>query len=1020
MLQKQPVAINFAQGLSQKGDPKQLTPGKFIALNNAVQNKLGLLEKRNGNLQLASLPTTDYSYLTTFNNNLTAISSNLAAYIQGQSQWVVKGEIQPLALNTLPLIRTNTTQTQSDIAISASGLICTAYTDAGTPMASVADATTGQNVVPPFALQPDIGGGATVTSPRVFVLGNYFIVVYISDSTHLAYTTINLATRAVSRPVTINNTYSGGTNPGYDGVVLGNNLYLGWNTALTNTTSYLYITAQLVISTVKSVVRDNASLMSMAADTANAVIWATFISTTSNNATTVAFDPQLNILPGFPVTNAHITSATNITSAATGGVFTYFIEQAVNYNFTVSGAPTIPSNWLYSGTLTQQGLPSGTGVFARSVGLASKPVVASDGNVYVLAAYQSPYQSTYYLLNPSGNVAAQLAYSNGAGYSTQGLSNMVLDPAGNMAVSYLYADSIQAVNKNTNIPAGNQVAGVYSQFGINLATFELTSTNLIGSEIGNNLNLNAGFLWGYDGYVPTENNFFVWPDSIQAQWSNTGGNMTAQPNGMTNTDAYYYQVTYEWTDMQGNAFRSAPSIPVAVTTTGSGNTGSVLLNIPKLRLTYKTANPVKICMYRWSVEQQSYYQTTSITVPVLNNSGSDPDLISVTDTNSDPAILGNNLIYTTGGVVENIGGPSFVSTTLFDTRLWGIDSEDQNLLWFSKQVIEATPVEMSDLFTLYVPPSTGTGGSTGPMRCLAPMDDKLIIFKDNAIYYVNGTGPDNTGANNQYSQATFITSTIGCSNQRSIVLTPNGIMFQSNNGIWLLGRDLSTTYIGNPVSDYNSQTVLSALNIPETNQIRFNLDNDVTLVYNYFFDQWGTFTGIAPVSSAVYNGLTAFIDSYGQTFVENPGSYLDGSNPVLINLTTSWFNLGGLQGFQRFYYMQFLGTYYSPHTLEVSMAYDYASGPSQTTLISPLNYSGPWGSDAAWGTGTQWGNTLQLEQWQVFPQIQKCQAVQISIQERYDSSYGVPPGAGFDLSGINMIIGVKKGYAKLPASNQAG
>ena len=74
------------------------------------------------------------------------------------------------------------------------------------------------------------------------------------------------------------------------------------------------------------------------------------------------------------------------------------------------------------------------------------------------------------------------------------------------------------------------------------------------------------------------------------------------------------------------------------------------------------------------------------------------------------------------------------------------------------------------------------------------MDDKLIIFKKDAIYYITGTGPDNTGANGTFSDATFITSTVGCANPSSIVLMPNGIMFQSDKGIWLLDRQLGTTY----------------------------------------------------------------------------------------------------------------------------------------------------------------------------------------------------------------------------------
>ena len=119
---------------------------------------------------------------------------------------------------------------------------------------------------------------------------------------------------------------------------------------------------------------------------------------------------------------------------------------------------------------------------------------------------------------------------------------------------------------------------------------------------------------------------------------------------------------------------------------------------------------------------------------------------------------------------------------------------------------------MSDLFTFFVPPTTATQQSTGPIKSLCPMDDKLIIGKDNALLYINGNGPDNTGANNQYSDPIFITSGVGCSNQNSIVLIPNGLMFQSNKGIWLLGRDLGTQYIGKDVESLvNMNVVLSAL-----------------------------------------------------------------------------------------------------------------------------------------------------------------------------------------------------------------
>ena len=565
-------------------------------------------------------------------------------------------------------------------------------------------------------------------------------------------------------------------------------------------------------------------------------------------------------------------------------------------------------------------------------------------------------------------------------------------------MGYLFKTQLVPVNKAQGIAAP---AGIFAQLGINIATFDFTA-QARPTEIAGSVHLTGGFLWQYDGERPVEQGFHVWPEDLKATPGTVaGGAMTAQ--------AYFYAVTYEWTDAQGLLHRSAPSVPLAATITSEN---SVTLDIPTLRLTEKVGqNPVRIVVYRWSAGQQTYYQTSDVAVPLLN----DPAVDSVTflDKKADADILGDSILYTTGGVVEDLPAPACSAVTLFKSRLWVIDSEDPNLLWFSKQVIEAVPVEMSDLFTLYVPPTTGSQGSTGPSKCLAPLDDKLIIFKANAIYYLVGVGPDNTGANNDFIDPVFITSTVGCANPASIVFMPNGLMFQSDKGIWLLGRDLSTTYIGAPVEAYNSSKVLSAINVPATNQVRFTLDNGLTLMFDYFFGQWGVFKGIPGTSSTIYQGLHTFINSRGEAFQETPGLYLDGSSPVLLQFTTAWIKLAGLQGYQRAYFFYMLGNYLSPHKLDVSVAYDYDANPTQTTVITPDNYNLPYGIDSPYGGGSPYGGVGSIEQWRVFLTTQKCESIQISVKEMFDATLGTVAGAGLTLSGLDVVVGVKKSYKPL-------
>jgi len=623
-------------------------------------------------------------------------------------------------------------------------------------------------------------------------------------------------------------------------------------------------------------------------------------------------------------------------------------------------------------------------------------------------------------------VVAKLAYENGGGYLTLGHPSVNVD-GDEAQIAYLYKDLVEALSTNSNTQQ-TTTGGIYSQTGINLVSLIFSSQKVDTAEIGSNLQMAGGFLWNYDGYLPVENDFFLWPDSVEATWSATGGSMAAQPDGATNTDAYYYQVTYEWADNQGNIYRSAPSIPVAVTTTGTGTAGSVTLYIPYLRLTYKIANPLKIVIYRWSVEHQTYYQVTSITHAQLNSTTT--DYLTYVDTLADASIVGNNIIYTTGGVIENVNGPASNILALFDDRLWMVDAEDQNLLWYSKQVIEATPVEMSDLLTFYIAPSTGSQGNTGPVTALAPMDDKLLIWKaSGAIYYINGTGPDNTGANSQYSQPIFITSAVGCTNQNSIVITPQGVMFQSDKGIWIIGRDLSTNYIGAPVEQFNSSLVNSAVLVPATNQVRFTLSTGQTLMYDYYYGQWGTFVNVPAVSSCIYQDLHTFLNAEGSVFQETPGVYLDGSSPVLMNFTTSWIQLGGLQGYQRAYWVYLLGQYYSPHKLNMQIAYDYNPSPVQATLVSPTNYGPLYGSPempvygqlSPYGGGSSdTGAPAAVEQGRVFLNKMRCTSFQVSVSELYDPSFGIGAGAGLTLSGLNLVVAVKKGWRPQPAATSYG
>lgn len=1018
MLQKQTATINFSAGLDLKTDKNQIPFGKFVSLQNSIFDTLGQLTKRNG---FGSLSTTTGSvtFLTTFQENLIGIGASLQSYSGALGSFVDKGQVPRVDLSVMPLSNNLYGALQCDSAI-GNGLIC--LTSAVTPPTapaivipgapnvmwqySIIEQATGQILSGPTQLVSS--GGYQMYSPRTFAVGSSFIILYdahqpvVGSTSHLEYVSVSMTSPFTTSSVTvISSNCFFSSSLAFDAVVASNStLSVVWNVSscsIANETPSSGTNLRTLgppnspnltftQSAIRRVQPAPAAIISVCADNTQSppVVWSTMSSLSINQGTILYV--ASNSLGSATFTANSVVCTSNVAVASTiinrvinhtpfaqNGTMTCFLEVLNNYQYI--GSLSKPSNLIAKFEANLVGGSTTMVQVARGLGLGSKAFI-SGSQGYVLGAYSSQYQNSYFLINSTGSVQAKVAYGNGGGYLITGLPNANV-VGSSCFIPYLIKTTISPVGKLSNV---SSQTGIFSALGLNMAKFNFSGEQTETKEIGQNLILNGGFLGGYDGQQFTENNFFLYPENVQIN-DLGGGNLAA-------ATTYFYSATYEWTDNKGNSFRSAPSIPIGYVT-GSANTLQV--SIPTLRLSYKnwpyggsSASPVRIGLYRWSSAQQVYY---FVSYSTQDTASTNADSISIIDNFSDNNILGNQILYTNGGIVEDVNGPACTAMTTFDSRLWIINAEDQNLLGYSKQVIENTPVEMSDLFTFYVAPNIGAEGPTGTMKCLAPMDDKLIIFKAGAIYYINGVGPDNTGASSQYSEPIFITSTVGCSNPKSIVLIPQGLMFQSDKGIWVLGRDLSTQYIGKDVESLVlSSRVLSAITIPKTNQVRFTLNSGTTLLYDYLVGQWGTFSGVPGVSSVVYKGLHTYVNSSSSIFQETPGLYLDGSIPTTMSFTTGFASLGGLEGYVRAYKAYLLGSYYSPHTFTLSVAYDYNPAILQTAVVNPTNTA---------------GSGSQVEQWRINFAQQQCQSFQLTLTETSSQS----AGQGVSFSGLKLVYG---------------
>jgi hypothetical protein len=396
-------------------------------------------------------------------------------------------------------------------------------------------------------------------------------------------------------------------------------------------------------------------------------------------------------------------------------------------------------------------------------------------------------------------------------------------------------------------------------------------------------------------------------------------------------DIYNYVAVYSDRDSSGRINKSSISKQLQVTITNtSTNTGYdginllIPMNVITNRLVYGMHD---IEVYRTTNNGTVYYkvsgQNSTLSHPYLANNEQNY-FIAFRDTITDDDLTNNELLYTTGGVLENTPGPACSIMEVYKNIVFMAGLENPYAIQYSKEVGYNTALDFNDTL-LFETPTIG-----GPITTLKGMDDKLFIFKSSSIYFIAG-GQNNFTSylRTRSGQATdielpILSADIGCVNKNSCVLTPIGIMFKSNRGIYLVNRsNMSLEYIGAPVQAYNNLEITDATLFAKVGEIRFITKRAETLVYNYERDVWYTFTGVSGNSQTVINDEFFMVSDRNLVLKEVEGTYTDVGNPITVGLETGWMSFAKVQGFQRVYRMLLLGNYKSKHQVKIKVAYDF-------------------------------------------------------------------------------------------------
>lgn len=978
-LPKRLISIPFQVGIDTKIDEKQENIGYLRRLENAIFDTLKKLRKRNGYELIITKDINNNSILnaktlTKFRDELGLMTDN-QYYSRSEAidKWTNKGKIFSAFPTSSPVTRDDYSKSNVDL-VSSDNLNAFTYEDSRGIRLTIKDNQSGNFIL------SDASISATGTKPRITNIQNTLFIFYI-DGTDIKYKTVNLiAPTTISSESTAVSDLNA-TDKIYDVAAAANKNIISYN----NTGAVLSVLSVDLIGNISSIVTVAGETPSKAIDVytdANDRILITYSNGTEVKINIRALTITGEILAATVIET--ISDAVNVTTIQRPDSSDYITFYEIE-------AASAKDTYVKSNTVDVAGTVGTASVLIRSVGLASK-AFSTNSKYYVTTVHQSTLQSTYFVVESDGCIISKISPSIGGGLTTM-LPKVSLLEENKFVIGSL-------IKGKTVTDDGT----FFSVLGINSTELNFNiSDPYQNDELGDNLHITGGTLKMYDGNVVVEHGFQLFPeDKVDGGTATTGGSME--------DGTYQYSAVYAWTDNYGQIHRSAPSIPISIALSGGTATQTQTVTVPSLRLTDK--ENVIIELYRTEAGGTIFYKVTSTTNPTFN----DPTVntVDVTDTVSDTDLIDNEILYTTGGFLDNIPAPSSQIIEAHNDRIFLAGLEDRDKIVFSKTRDENQPVEFNDTLYKYV---SNVGGSITAMQT---MDDKLIIFKQDAIFYISGDGPNNLGEQDTFIEPEQVSSEVGAIDGKSVVLTPLGTMFKSRKGIYLLDRGLSLQYIGAAVEDFNDLTVTSAAVISDKNQVRFTTREGECLVYDFYVQQWTTFGNHRGVSAVVLNEDYFYLRPDAVLYKEDDDKFNDHGSSIDLSLETGWISFAQVQGFQRVYKFYLLSKFKSKHKLRIRVAYNFNEAFTQEKIIDTADFT----DDTAYGEDSPYGNPItkayggdgNVHQIRLDLKTQKCQSIKIRIEEIQDQEIG----EGLSISNMLFEVGVKGQRLAVDRSNTYG
>ena len=1004
----------FVGGLDQKTDPAYLDPnarlasvvnGNFLKVN-AVDKRMGMANLSNAVVAPGALPspTTGQRVCSWTRSNLTVMgSSNLYTFSQAEGELAAVSKLPtPYSLRRpVNVGATFVPPVVVDMPYNGRTLRIAISQDATFNVdATVYDADSGDVFLEPTQILANAGLAYQVIVQAMYLpnaTAGQQLAILVEDNTgthRLNLINYNPATNSFSSP----NVILSGVNAYYDacpyvgdpqgGFLLA---YYGSGTSLV----LQYVLSNGTLSSSRTVTIAGAPAYPLSVvGTYGEQVWVAFNQTagpyyaqfSGDYTFTLAFGSVQTLITGI------VTTATRLTGSAV--LFTF--QTPVNPGGS-NGVNTTQGTWrVFLNNGSEQGQP---GTMPIGFVQVARPFVV-NGVPYQATVYCNQVQASSTI---TANVSQQITMyllqwqtTNASGPSSVSvlpvatIAKNIVSMQGFFLANVIFSEGHINLMSQTSLTATRFATGLATT-GIDTAavsgnlgpsfTAEFfydaahTGTLYQSQELGSELHISGSVPFVCDSKIANEDNFFHYPEWTYAV---QGG------SGCTLSGVYQYAVCYAFTDAAGLIHRSAPAFTAPFTPVGGGSTGAIL-HITALSCTWRdVAQPGQVVaeVYRTVANGTIFYLVDRIPCSNTNTSAEVIWPSSGCDNTPDTTVQLATNLYTTGspvGPTPNINPPSFAIQISHNGRIMGLDETLQQV-WPCQQITPGTAPGYSGLLVL----PFYEGGDTTAM---ASMDGKFILFKASSIWIMFGNnGPAITAQNSDWSNPQKIQTNVGAISQFGVVSTDIGVFFQSQNGIYLLGRDQSVQYIGAPVTDTLAAypTITSATVVPSFNQVRFACSNGTTtttIVYDYLLREWLTHSYpyvTGPVQSscltAQFPQQFTMIDANGYLWQEQLSTasqpWMDEDTSgvfhfVPTSVTGPWVK-SGLQGYMRALFAQLFAELQSGVNacgLEMQVAIDYNPSivDSQVMTAAQLGANasgGAYSGQVELYVGAQWNQAM--------------------------------------------------------------